>query len=112
MNCYASALDMLEPHDDKRREFVRRIGSVRNELGVKCMHWAQDEYVKSKTEQTDETKQDDPLYQTLTRRSYSHLVYGIEAFEEIKDEANLAILLCNMGRYYRFRANIHLPGDV
>ncbi len=112
LNCYASALDMLEPHDDKRREFVRRIGSVRNELGVKCMHWAQDEYVKSKTEQTDETKQDDPLYQTLTRRSYSHLVYGIEAFEEIKDEANLAILLCNMGRYYRFRANIHLPGDV
>lgn len=115
LNCYASALEMV-PHDDKRRELVRRIGSVRNELGVKCMHWAQDEYVKSKTDQANVTKPDDnngePLYQTLTKRSYSHLHYGIEAFEEIKDEANLAILLCNMGRYYRFRANIHLPGDV
>lgn len=115
LNCYAAALDMLEPHDDKRRELLRRIGSVRNELGVKLMYWAQDEYVKSKTEKTDDTTpkdNSDPLYQTLTRRSYSHLVYGIEAFEEIKDEANLAILLCNMGRYYRFRANIHLPGDM
>lgn len=118
LNCYASALDMLEPLDDKRRELVRRIGSVRNELGVKLMYWAQDEYVKSKTEQqpndgaAEPTDNGDPLYQTLTKRSYSHLAYGIEAFEEIKDEANLAILLCNMGRYYRFRANIHLPGDV
>lgn len=114
LNCYASALDML-PRDDKRRELVRRIGSVRNELGVKCMHWAQDEYVKVKSEPDGETngeENSEPLYQTLTRRSYSHLLYGIEAFEEIKDEANLAILLCNMGRYYRFRANIHLPGDV
>lgn len=116
LNCYASALDMLEPSDgEKRRELVRRIGSVRNELGVKCMYWAQDEYVKNRAEQTDDVapteNSGEPLYQTLTRRSYSHFVTGIEAFEEIKDEPNLAILLCNMGRYYRFRANIHLPGD-
>lgn len=115
LNCYITAMNMLEPKDDKRKELVRRIGSVRNELGVKCMYWAQDEYVKSKTEAADDTAPKDnkePLYETLTKRSYSHLVCGIEAFEEIKDEANLAILLCNMGRYYRFRANIHLPGDV
>lgn len=112
LNCYASALEMLEPSDDKRREFVRRIGSVRNEMGVKCMYWAQDEYVKRNADPSSPVDGTDPLYHTLAKRSYSHLAHGIDAFEEIKDEANLAILLCNMGRYYRFRANINLPGDV
>ncbi|KAG4071255.1 hypothetical protein HA402_003959 [Bradysia odoriphaga] len=115
LKCYASALDMLEPDDDKRRELVRRIGSVRNEIGARSMHQAQEEYAKCARDDLVNNQQLDasyePLYKTLTKRSYANLQRGIEAFEEIKDEANLAILLCNMGRYYRFRASIYLPGD-
>lgn len=112
LQCYATALELLEPNDDKRRELVCRMGSVRNEIGARSMHRAQEEYAKCAADPASNRKVDgEPLYEMLTKKSFANLLYGIEAFEEIKDEANLAILLCNMGRYYRFRASIYLPGD-
>lgn len=45
----------------------------------------------------------------LAKKSYECFIAGIGIFEEIKDNANLCILLCNMGRFMRFRA--HIEGD-
>lgn len=43
---------------------------------------------------------------SLAKKSYDCLIRGINLFEEINDNANLAILLCNMGRFMRFRAHL------
>lgn len=118
--CYQTALDYATS-EESRHELLGRLGSVRNELGVKYMHWAQAEYQKSlrpdehKDETTDGEGADggedqetnaEPMYLNLSSRSYDCLIRGIACFEEINDEANLAILLCNMGRFWRFRAHL------
>lgn len=101
-----------------RREFVSRLGSVRNELGIKYMHWAQQEYAQYVAEGRPRTlggatggADKEPLYQSFIRKSYDCLVRGIGAFEEIEDNANLAILMCNMGRFMRFRAHVIMIGE-
>ncbi|XP_031630879.1 erythroid differentiation-related factor 1 [Contarinia nasturtii] len=104
---------------ESRFEILGRIGSVKNELGVKYMHWSQEEYEKKYRSQAqsannlsggfdDNDKQQTPelMYVKLAKKSYECFVAGISLFEEIKDDANLCILLCNMGRFMRFRAHI------
>lgn len=120
-SCYESALDCTTAAASKR-EFIGRLGSVRNELGIRYMHWAQQEYARYLAENderqiadgngtTNEIPSVEPLYQIFIRKSYDCLVRGISAFEEISDNANLAILLCNMGRFMRFRAHVILLGE-
>lgn len=120
ISSYETALQYADGKES-RDELLGRIGSVRNELGVKYMHWSQENYQKS-LENTDEvetttekTDDDDakvpkpePLYITLSKKSYDCLIRGIAIFEEINDNSNLAILLCNMGRFMRFRAHLEV----
>uniref|UniRef100_A0A1Q3F018 Erythroid differentiation-related factor 1 n=1 Tax=Culex tarsalis TaxID=7177 RepID=A0A1Q3F018_CULTA len=108
--CYEAAIECASK--DAKDELSRRLGSVRNELGVKYMHWAQEEYQKW-TESSEPAKEEDgePLYQVLARKSYDSLQKGVALFEEANDPTNLAFLLCNMGRFMRFRAHIHLVGE-
>lgn len=122
--CYQTALDHATSKES-RHELLGRLGSVRNELGVKYMHWAQTEYQKAMNDESVERVSDDGdgdvdggdgdekdsataerTYLNLSSRSYDCLIRGIACFEEINDEANLAILLCNMGRFMRFRAHL------
>lgn len=112
--CYESALT-CSTAAASRREFVSRLGSVRNELGIRYMHWAQQEYARfvdgigAEIDSTviDSNKpQPEELYQIFVQKSYDCLVRGVAAFEEISDNANLAILMCNMGRFMRFRAHV------
>ncbi|XP_040176129.1 erythroid differentiation-related factor 1 [Anopheles arabiensis] len=107
--CYETAIAVATKDEDELR---RRLGSVRNELGVKYMHWAQEEYQKY-VERTEDGALDstEPLYQLLTKKSYDSLQKGIALFEAVNDTTNLAFLLCNMGRFMRFRAHIHLVGE-
>ncbi|KAL9697588.1 hypothetical protein quinque_001029 [Culex quinquefasciatus] len=107
--CYEAAIECASK--DARDELSRRLGSVRNELGVKYMHWAQEEYQKW-TESKREGEDLEPLYQVLARKSYDSLQKGVALFEEANDATNLAFLLCNMGRFMRFRAHIHLVGET
>lgn len=94
------------------REFVSRLGSVLNELGIRYMHWAQEEYAKFLAADRKMAIGDpEPCYQTFIKKSYDCLVQGILAFEEVDDNANLAILLCNMGRFMRFRAHVIMVGE-
>lgn len=110
--CYESALDSTT--QNARPELLRRLGNVRNELGVKYMHWAQEEYnnfYQTPQETSDETTDEEPLYQVLAKKSYEFLLKGISAFEEVKDAVNLSFVLCNMGRFMRLRAHILLKGE-
>ena len=44
----------------------------------------------------------------LLERSQTHLKAGVEAFETVQDEANLALLHANIGRLMRLRAHMHV----
>ena len=65
----------------------------------------------SKNDETKENLDVEPLYQILAHKSYDCLTKGIEIFEKCSDTINLALLLCNMGRFMRFRAHIKLMYD-
>ncbi|XP_035896420.1 erythroid differentiation-related factor 1 [Anopheles stephensi] len=112
-SCYETAISGAAK--DSQDELRRRLGSVRNELGVKYMHWAQEEYQRHWNEQRPEeavaVDAPEPLYQLLTKKSYDSLKKGVALFETVADTTNLAFLLCNMGRFMRFRAHIHLVGE-
>lgn len=115
----------LKYTDDKgsREEILGRIGSVLNELGIKYMNWSQEQYQKLNNatpdladpinaDEGDDAKKPEPqpdVYLSLSIKSYNCLLRGIAIFEEINDNSNLSILLCNMGRFMRFRA--HLERD-
>ncbi|EDW73295.1 uncharacterized protein Dwil_GK16732 [Drosophila willistoni] len=123
--CYEQALQHSEKLESN--ELLRRLGNVRNELGLKYMYWAQEEYseyMKKKEEhvrkygrkpqkQQDEEKKDKekPLYVKLTVNSYDCLRRGIKAFTTVEDNINLAFLYCNMGRFMRLRAHLTMPDE-
>lgn len=115
ISCYETALQ-CSSSTNSQFELIGRLGSVRNDLGVKYMHWSQEDYQKSLDAEKKEPGEDenagndpeaDPVYLSLAKKSYDCFMLGIAAFEEIKDNANLAILLCNMGRFMRFRAHFN-----
>uniref|UniRef100_A0A182P9L4 Erythroid differentiation-related factor 1 n=1 Tax=Anopheles epiroticus TaxID=199890 RepID=A0A182P9L4_9DIPT len=108
--CYETAI--AGATKDSQDELRRRLGSVRNELGVKYMYWAQEEYQKFVEGPEDGARDStEPLYQLLTKKSYDSLQKGVALFEAVNDTTNLALILCNMGRFMRFRAHIHLIGE-
>lgn len=140
--CYESALEHVnnligdKKDEEARHELLRRLGNVSNELGVKYMFWAQEEYTKHthdgkdtleenitadnanntkasenyKVEQSQSTAEE-PLYLKLAKKSYHCLIRGIKAFRFVDDKVNLAFLCCNMGRFMRFRAHLIIPNE-
>ncbi|ALC43509.1 CG6511 [Drosophila busckii] len=108
--CYELALEHAQSIESN--ELLRRLGNVRNELGLKYMYSAQEEYsqLKSKKDDADKTSTE-PMYVTLTVKSYDCLMRGIEAFTACQDSVNLAFLYCNMGRFMRLRAHLALPNE-
>ncbi|XP_067646541.1 erythroid differentiation-related factor 1 [Eurosta solidaginis] len=140
--CYENAIecitnDEITTDEDAKSELLRRLGNVRNELGLKYMYWAQEEYSKQMSTKSDipkdesdhpehnqskeiQTEKDDkkqvekpeePIYMKLAMKSYDCLIRGISAFIEVQDNVNLAFLYCNMGRFMRFRAHLYLPEE-
>lgn len=140
--CYENALEHVtntsddNQDEEARHELLRRLGNVRNELGLKYMFWAQEDHTKylqennnatnsndspkdtsqtTKTEQTEELNsnltKEEPLYLKLAMKSYDCLIRGIKAFGLVQDNVNLAFLYCNMGRYMRFRAHLVIPNE-
>ncbi|EDV96236.1 GH15321 [Drosophila grimshawi] len=129
--CYEEALEHAKSAESN--ELLRRLGNVRNELGLKYMYSAQEEYsqMKRKREATqtkgeecskaeNDTKTEtvasasasaEPLYVKLTVNSYDCLRRGIEAFTAVEDNVNLAFLYCNMGRFMRLRAHLTMPNE-
>lgn len=80
------------------------------------MSWSEENIEKcSKVGKCDGNDEDivseerEPLHMNLAKRSYECFIKGVSIFEEINDNSNLSILLCNLGRFMRFRA--HLQDD-
>lgn len=124
--CYEEALEHAQSLESN--ELLRRLGNVRNELGLKYMYSAQEEYslMKRKSESSQVTEENlndkdfateslatatEPLYVKLTVNSYDCLRRGIEAFTAVQDNVNLAFLYCNMGRFMRLRAHLTMPNE-
>lgn len=114
MSCskYKQAIE-LSP-DDQKNELLRRVGSVKNELGVKYMHEAQEVFTKyyNRSQSGDETptgKSDYlSIFEALSKKSHACLMEATKIFEEVQDKPNLALLVCNVGRYIRFKAHCNV----
>lgn len=140
--CYENALEHVSNTIDKdkakeeeaRHELLRRLGNVRNELGVKYMFWSQEQYTKHLQENADnnaaavgqdtatekktaadgeeeKSPKEDPLFLKLAMKSYDCLIRGIKAFGLVQDNVNMAFLYCNMGRFMRFRAHLIISNE-
>ncbi|XP_037907220.1 erythroid differentiation-related factor 1 [Hermetia illucens] len=100
--------------DNGRTEILRRLGSVRNELGLKYMNWGKNEYEKfleSLDGKEESQERTDRLYEVLTFKSYDCFIRAIAAFEEVNDDLNVTYVYCNLGRFMRYRAHIHIHGE-
>ncbi|XP_036907064.1 erythroid differentiation-related factor 1 isoform X5 [Sturnira hondurensis] len=106
--CYEAANEILQFSDLKKQnpehcvQVSKRMGNVRNEIGVFYMNQAaalQSERVVSKSVSTAE--------QQLWKKSFSCFEKGIHNFESIGDATNAALLLCNTGRLMRICAQAH-----
>uniref|UniRef100_A0A452E765 Erythroid differentiation regulatory factor 1 n=1 Tax=Capra hircus TaxID=9925 RepID=A0A452E765_CAPHI len=106
--CYEAANEILQFSDLKSQnpehyvQVLKRMGNIRNEIGVFYMNQAaalQSERLVSKTVSTAE--------QQLWKKSFSCFEKGIHNFESIDDATNAALLLCNTGRLMRICAQAH-----
>ncbi|XP_049711001.1 erythroid differentiation-related factor 1 isoform X2 [Elephas maximus indicus] len=106
--CYEAANEILQFSDLKSQnpehyvQVLKRMGNVRNEIGVFYMNQAaalQSERVVSKSVSAAE--------QHLWKKSFSCFEKGIHNFESIDDATNAALLLCNTGRLMRICAQAH-----
>lgn len=74
--CYENALEHVtsslgdsKTDEEARHELLRRLGNVRNELGVKYMFWAQEEYTKYIQENNSETEKSNDTQQQKSQES-------------------------------------------
>ncbi|XP_066210931.1 erythroid differentiation-related factor 1 isoform X2 [Saccopteryx leptura] len=106
--CYEAAHEILQFSDLKSQntehyvQVLKRMGNVRNEIGVFYMNQAaalQSERLVSKNVSAAE--------QQLWKKSFACFEKGIHNFESIGDATNAALLLCNTGRLMRICAQAH-----
>ncbi|XP_022184914.2 erythroid differentiation-related factor 1 isoform X1 [Nilaparvata lugens] len=92
---YSRAL-ALAPCDNLRR----RLGNIHNEIGSYYMNQA------ATVQSTPPTNNEERLkYDNLFKAARSHLEQGVEQFESVSDNANLALLHSNTGRLMRLLAH-------
>ncbi|RZF42879.1 hypothetical protein LSTR_LSTR012693 [Laodelphax striatellus] len=92
---YSRAL-VLAPCDNLRR----RLGNIHNEIGSYYMNQA------AAAQTTPPTNNEERLkYDNLFKAARSHLEQGVEQFESVSDNANLALLHSNTGRLMRLLAH-------
>ncbi|KFO38264.1 Erythroid differentiation-related factor 1 [Fukomys damarensis] len=110
--CYEAANEILQFSDLKSQNpehyvrVLKRMGNVRNEIGVFYMNQAaalQSERLVSKSVSAAE--------QQLWKKSFSCFEKGIHNFESIDDATNTALLLCNTGRLMRICAQAHCGAE-
>lgn len=106
---------------ETRLEYRRRLASVNNDLGNRYMALAQesyDLYLKEKDQQKDEIASNEnlpveiPAYKILMMKCYDAFNKGIALFDEVKDTTNLILMLTNMGRFFRLRSHMPMPGET
>ncbi|XP_063698705.1 erythroid differentiation-related factor 1 [Culicoides brevitarsis] len=121
---YEAACGDADP--ETRLEYRRRLASVNNDLGNRYMSLAQiafDDYLKAQEELKKEeilpetTKNPSdvveiPVYKAFMMKCYDAFNKGIVLFEEVQDSTNLILMLTNMGRFFRLRSHMPMPGET
>ncbi|KAL2083123.1 hypothetical protein ACEWY4_020896 [Coilia grayii] len=115
--CYEAAHELLtsealmsgplaEVAEQQGAHTCKRLGNIRNELGVFYMNQAA-------TLQTEKEGRRGVCVaeQDVWKRSFSCFEKGLQDFTAIRDPANAALLLCNMGRLMRICAQAHSQSD-
>ncbi|XP_004525344.1 erythroid differentiation-related factor 1 [Ceratitis capitata] len=69
-NALACVDEVNADDEDAKSELLRRLGNVRNELGLKYMYWAQEEYAKEMAKKSDKSSNEsDSIETSLTGNS-------------------------------------------
>ncbi|XP_061692945.1 erythroid differentiation-related factor 1 [Syngnathoides biaculeatus] len=105
--CYEAAYELLVSHalkeeaSDQLAQLLKRLGNIRNEMGVYYMNQAA-------TMQTDQEKSSVSVAeQEVWKKSFAFFEKGMKDFEAIGDSTNKALLLCNTGKLMRICAQAH-----
>ncbi|XP_076164566.1 erythroid differentiation-related factor 1 [Ptiloglossa arizonensis] len=107
--CYEKAL-LLEPFVTDKKNLIRRLGNIHNELGVLYMNEAAIRYQQESS--SEDTSDSSSNVISLLARSLMHLEVGVKAFETVHDEANLARLHSNTGRLMRLCAHMNVKQNT
>uniref|UniRef100_A0A3B5QB14 Erythroid differentiation regulatory factor 1 n=1 Tax=Xiphophorus maculatus TaxID=8083 RepID=A0A3B5QB14_XIPMA len=108
--CYEAAHDMLtsevlkDQSSDQLSQVLRRLGNIRNEMGVYYMNQAAAMQTEKRVKKSVSAAEQD-----LWKKSFSFFEKGMKDFEAIRDSTNTALLLCNTGRLMRICAQAHCP---
>ncbi|XP_063818313.1 erythroid differentiation-related factor 1 [Pseudophryne corroboree] len=106
--CYETANEILmvtllvDQYPEQQTQVLKRLGNVRNEIGVFYMNQA-----AAMQSARSGSKSVSSAEQELWKKSFSCFEKGIVNFEAIKDNTNIALLLCNSGRLMRICAQAH-----
>ncbi|CAF3023383.1 unnamed protein product [Rotaria sp. Silwood2] len=105
-HAYEYAINIVQnlgDHDKQRLHLlIKRLGNVRNEMGVYWMNQCAQAIKNSDQETTKDIKD-------LFRKCFENFDAGIHAFEKINDISNIALLHSNLGRLMRYYAQYYVP---
>ncbi|CAG9818393.1 unnamed protein product [Phaedon cochleariae] len=93
IECYEEALKLSETES-----ILRRLGNSLNEVASYYLN-------RAKIEKTG-----DDIILTC-KKGEPYLARGLEVFEKVKDDANIALLYTNMGHLHRLLAHAHTPTE-
>uniref|UniRef100_A0A1A7WBI4 Chromosome 10 open reading frame 137 n=2 Tax=Iconisemion striatum TaxID=60296 RepID=A0A1A7WBI4_9TELE len=111
--CYEAAHELLISEDSKDQpsdqlsQVLKRLGNIRNEMGVYYMNQA----AAMQTEK-EVRKSVSAAEQELWKKSFGFFEKGMKDFEAIGDITNTALLLCNTGRLMRICAQAHCTASA
>ncbi|XP_030632021.1 erythroid differentiation-related factor 1 [Chanos chanos] len=106
--CYEAAHDLLTSEElkelgsDQLGQVLKRLGNIRNEVGVFYMNQAAALQTEKEAKRCVSVAE-----QELWKKSFSCFEKGMKDFEAISDTVNMALLLCNIGRLMRICAQAH-----
>ncbi|XP_019952424.1 erythroid differentiation-related factor 1 isoform X2 [Paralichthys olivaceus] len=114
--CYEAAYELLvsealkDQESDQLAQVLRRLGNIRNEMGVFYMNQAA--AMQTEKEGLSVKKSVSVAEQEMWKKSFSFFEKGLKDFEAIRDSTNSALLLCNTGRLMRICAQAHCAISV
>ncbi|XP_042358547.1 erythroid differentiation-related factor 1 [Plectropomus leopardus] len=106
--CYEAAYELLvseafkDHAADQLAQMLKRLGNIRNEMGVYCMNQA-----AAMQAEKEAKKSVSAAEQEMWKKSFAFFEKGMKDFEAIGDSTNTALLLCNTGRLMRICAQAH-----
>ncbi|KAL0964477.1 hypothetical protein UPYG_G00324380 [Umbra pygmaea] len=106
--CYEAAYELLtsrvvkEHAPEQLAQVLKRLGNIRNEIGVFYMNQAAAMQTEKEVKTTVSVAE-----QEIWKKSFSCFEKGMKDFEAIQDSTNTSLLLCNTGRLMRICAQAH-----